>query len=139
MWILAEAFTAVVDETSEPVVANRDPNPRGTVAIQIGADRLAVMAEVTSDRGDRPAPPAERVRVHIILLCEHGTGLPLVGVSSQTASLREPHPNGRDLNRWGTSMSNSGEIHPSAINATSRAPAGVVRRPTRPETPSNRP
>ncbi len=31
---------------------------------------------MTGDRRDRPAPLAERVRAHIILLCEHETGLP---------------------------------------------------------------
>lgn len=43
----------------------------GAFAGQIRPDGLAVMAKMAGDRGDRPAPRAERVRVHIILPCEH--------------------------------------------------------------------
>jgi hypothetical protein len=76
MRVLDQPFTAVVDEHGEAILDRRGTHPGDAFAVQIGADRLAVMAEMRGDRRDRPASLAERVSVHIILLCEHGTGLP---------------------------------------------------------------
>jgi hypothetical protein len=76
MRVLDEAFAAVVDEHVERIDTAGATDISDSVAGQIGADRLAVAAEMTGDRRDRPASPVERVCVHIFLPCEHGTGLP---------------------------------------------------------------
>src|SRR5215218_2059350 len=76
MRILDQPRPAVVDEHDEPVLTRRGPHPSDAFVVQVAADRLAVMTEMTGDRRDRPTSLAERVSVHIVLLCEHGTGLP---------------------------------------------------------------
>ena len=60
--------------------------------VQRSANRLVVMTEMAGDRRDRPTSLAERVSVDIILLCEHGTGLPKSWLLSRTATLREHRP-----------------------------------------------
>ena len=55
MRVLDEAFPAVVDEHVEPIDTGRSADVGDTIAGQIGADRLAVAAEMTGDRRDRPA------------------------------------------------------------------------------------
>ena len=76
MRVLDESLTAIRGERIEHTCTGRSADACGAFAVQIRADRLAVMAEMASDRRDRPASLEERVRVHIILLCEHETGLP---------------------------------------------------------------
>src|SRR6185312_15398658 len=69
--VLAQPFPAVADERLErirlgPPALAGDPAP-----LQVGADGLAVMSQVSGDRRDRPAPAMQRVRVHIVLPCDH--------------------------------------------------------------------
>jgi hypothetical protein len=73
--ILTQPFAGVVDEPVEAVVARRCPHAGDPAAAQVRPDRLAVMAEMAGDRRDRPPLRAERVSVHIVLPCEHETGL----------------------------------------------------------------
>jgi hypothetical protein len=69
--IVREALTEVADVRPERVLAAAGALAGDAAAGQVGADGLAVMAEVPGDRADRLALPAERVRVHIVLPCEH--------------------------------------------------------------------
>jgi len=75
---LNQSLPAIVNERCEHVVTRRRPHTGTAFTVQIGTDRLAVMTQMAGDRSDRPASLTERVRVYIILLCEHGIGLPLV-------------------------------------------------------------
>jgi hypothetical protein len=45
--------------------------PRFPLAVQVVPDRIAVPADVAGDRGDRPALPAKRVDIHVVLPCDH--------------------------------------------------------------------
>jgi hypothetical protein len=92
MRILDQPFPAEVNERIEQLRTCPSAHARDAFAVQIRADRFAVMAEMASDRRDRPASLAERVCVHIILLCEHETGLPLwLACCRRQTALREPH------------------------------------------------
>ena len=99
MRILDQTLPAVVDEPVEPVVTPartppvRSPFRYERIVLQ-SWPRWRAIAEI-----DQPSL-AERVRVHIILLCEHETGRPLVLASCRRQTAwREPHP------MWWTSSS----------------------------------
>ncbi|KUL70032.1 hypothetical protein ADL34_06780 [Streptomyces sp. NRRL WC-3605] len=61
MWVIVEALTAVVQERHERV-RGLSALLRDALAVQVGADRLAVAAQMPGDRRDRP-PPTQRVRI----------------------------------------------------------------------------
>ena len=105
MRVLPQALAAVVHERGEPVRSGRSTCARRASAVQVGGDRLAVVSEMPGDRGDRPAPLAERVSVHIILLCEHGTGLPLMPAGRR----RPPAWKGAPPHRWTPQVRNFSE------------------------------
>ena len=65
----------------------RGPDTGLAVAVQIGADRLAVALEMAGDGRDRPAPFLQRVGFHVFSLCEHGSGAPSMLVGVRTASV----------------------------------------------------
>ena len=96
---------------TDPLARLRTPGSR--FAVQIGPDRLAVMAEMAGDRGDRPALPAERVDVHIVLPCEHENGAPSTLVVVRDHQHRgSPAPRGGATrvgnfseHQWGISVS----------------------------------
>jgi hypothetical protein len=69
--VLDQALAAVPGEYIERIRLAAPTSPGDAIAVQVGADGLAVMTEMPGDRGDRPAPAVERVRVHIVLPCEH--------------------------------------------------------------------
>jgi hypothetical protein len=69
--VIGQSLPEVADERRERVVGGADALAGDAAAGQVGADGLAVMAKVPGDRADRPALPAERVSVHIVLPCEH--------------------------------------------------------------------
>src|SRR5215210_4343887 len=93
MPVLEQTFPAVLDERVERIDTRRAAHISDACAGQIRADRLAVAAEMTGDRRDRPAPLMERVCVHIFLPCEHGTGLRRrAGGGRRPSASREPHP-----------------------------------------------
>jgi hypothetical protein len=69
--VLSQSLPAVAVERLERVRFGAGPLPGDPAAAQVGADGLAVMTQVPGDRGDRPTPAVERVRVHIVLPCEH--------------------------------------------------------------------
>ncbi len=71
MRVLEQPGPHVVLEAVKRVVVDAPAHADAAFTGQIGPDGLAVMAEVTGDRGDRPTSLAERVSVHIILPCEH--------------------------------------------------------------------
>jgi hypothetical protein len=58
--VLGQPFPAVVDERLERIRFTALALPGDPAAVQIGADGLAVMAQVPGDRGDRPAPAVQR-------------------------------------------------------------------------------
>ena len=103
--ILDQTRPAVVYESREPVWARRRSRSGRARAVQVAGDRLAVVSEMAGDRRDRPAPLAERVSVHIILLCEHGTGLPLMPAGRR----RPPAWKGAPPHRWTPQVRNFSE------------------------------
>jgi len=72
MRVLAQARADVVDERLERVSFGRLAFPGDPLVVEVGADGLAVPAQVSGDRGDRPALPAQRVSVDVFLPCQHG-------------------------------------------------------------------
>ena len=70
-WIIKQPLGRVAKERLEQIRVVTGPLPSDAVAGQVGPDGLAVMSQVPGDRRDRPALPAERVSVHIVLPCEH--------------------------------------------------------------------
>ena len=76
------------------------------------------MAQVPGDRRDRPAPAMQRVRVHIVLPCEHERWRSLRAARwSETGSLEGTSAVSAEPRGWGISVSRSGEIHLSAVSA----------------------
>jgi hypothetical protein len=65
MRVIGQPDPAVLHKRSHDIRAPAGPPPRLPVPAQIRADRLAVMTQVPGDRRDRPAPPAQRMRLHI--------------------------------------------------------------------------
>ncbi|WP_220454131.1 hypothetical protein [Nocardioides immobilis] len=72
MRILTEPLTDVFDERLERIVLGGLAHAGDPLTGQIGADGLAVPTQMPGDRGDRPTPPVQRVRVDVFLPCQHG-------------------------------------------------------------------
>jgi hypothetical protein len=70
--ILTKPFADIVDERLERVVVGGLPDAGDSLVVEVGADGLAVPVQVSGDRGDRPALPAQRVSVDVFLPCQHG-------------------------------------------------------------------
>src|SRR5690554_6201814 len=95
MRVLTQPLGHVGHETFEAVLAAAGPYARLAVAGQIRPDRLAILAQVPGDRGDRPAPSMQRVRVDVFLPCEHGGRAPSSWWWSETISIEgAPPPSG---------------------------------------------
>src|SRR5450755_2354706 len=74
-------YAAYAANVSAPAGAR---TPTLSLPVQVGADRSPVLADMPGDRRDRPAPPAQCVDVHVVLLCEHEAGpLRIAGVWSR--------------------------------------------------------
>ncbi len=120
--VLGQPRRAVDRERLERIRRRAGTKPGLTVAVEIGADGLTVPAQVAGDRGDRPAPGGQGVRVDVFLPCEHGdVGLLQAGEWSETTSLEGAPPVSAEPRGWGISVSRSGEIHLSAIRASTDA------------------
>jgi hypothetical protein len=74
--VLGQAQPAVLQERLRQRRLAAHPRLGDPPALEIGADGLAVMAQMPGDRRDRPALLAQRVRFHISLPGQH-PGLPL--------------------------------------------------------------
>src|SRR5690606_32910818 len=107
----------------EPVLASGLAHPGDAFVVQIGADGLAVTAQVPGDRGDRPTLPPKRVRVDVFLPCQHGKRglLREMACGQRPPSSKEPHPLPMGATGWGNSVSRTGEIHLSAIREAASA------------------
>lgn len=70
MWIIGEPLLAVLQEGHEGVRALTSL-ARDLIAVQIGADRLAVTSQMTCDRRDRPTLTTQCVSIHVFLPREH--------------------------------------------------------------------
>jgi hypothetical protein len=68
--VVGEPLAAVVQERYERI-RGLAALPRRTLAVQVGADRLAVASQMAGDRRDRPALATQRVRVEVFLHREH--------------------------------------------------------------------
>jgi hypothetical protein len=94
--VLAQPFPAVAGERLERIGLGPAALAGDPVAAQVGADGLAVMAQVPGDRRDRPAPAMQRVRVHIVLPCDHETWRSLRTAGGQRpAASKGPPPSRR--------------------------------------------
>ncbi|MFI2352901.1 hypothetical protein ACH492_39185 [Streptomyces sp. NPDC019443] len=70
VWVVAEPLAAVLQEGHERV-RRLTPISRDPFAVQISADRLAIVAQMPGNRGDRPALTTQRVSIHVFLPGEH--------------------------------------------------------------------
>ena len=77
MRILDQPQPAVLQERFRHRRFPPHPDLGDPPALEVGADGLAVMTEMSGDRRDRPTPLSKRVRFHISLPRQH-PGLPPV-------------------------------------------------------------
>jgi hypothetical protein len=70
MRVVAQPLAAVLQEGHKRV-RRLTPVSRDPLAVQIGADRLAVVPQMPGDRRDRPALTTQRVSIHVFLPAEH--------------------------------------------------------------------
>ena len=73
--VVAQPDGEVLDEGSEPVARRRLALTGLALSFDIGADGLAVAAEVAGYRRHRPPPLDQGADLHVFLLCEHVLGL----------------------------------------------------------------
>jgi hypothetical protein len=92
MRVVRQALRHVRRVTLERIGPRGLALPGRAVPVQVRADRLRITAHAPSDRTDRQALPAERMRVHVFLLRDHGGGPLRDGVWSETAILEGAHP-----------------------------------------------
>ncbi len=93
----------VLDQPSGHIVQIRRERVEGTIAhprfpltVQIVPDRFPVPADMTGDRSDRPALPAKRVDIHVVLPCDHEKWVSFELVSGQRPpASKETHPRWR--------------------------------------------
>lgn len=71
MRVIPEPDPAVLDERPDHRRCRPDTLLGLPLAIEVGTDRLTVMAKMPGDRRDRPTSPAQRVCFHIISPAEH--------------------------------------------------------------------
>jgi len=91
MRVLNQPGRAARGVPCERVVTGRCPDPDLPFPVEIHLDRLAVPADMPGDRRDRPTPPAQRVDVHVVLLCEHEAGpLRVAGGGQRPSASRGP-------------------------------------------------
>lgn len=125
MRILGQPRGAVHRERLERIRCAAGTDTRLPIAGEMGADGLTVPAQMAGDRGDRPTPGIQGVRVDVFLPCEHGdVGLLRAGVWSETTSLEGAPPVSAEPRGWGISVSNSGENHLSAVTAAVKRQGG---------------
>jgi hypothetical protein len=67
MRVVGQPDPAVLDERVDQIRHRLASRPRLAHPVQVRPDRFPIMAEVPRDRGDRPSPPAQRVRLHFFL------------------------------------------------------------------------
>src|SRR3954471_4883059 len=72
MRVIGEARDHVLAKRLKAARRRLAPRPR---PLEVLAHRLAIPAGVPRDRRNRPAPPRERVDLHIVLLSQHGKRL----------------------------------------------------------------
>jgi hypothetical protein len=92
VWIVLEPLRAVHLDPVERLHPRALAHSR-FAAVQIGADRLAVPAQVPGDRADRPAPLGQCMYLDVVLPCEHEQWGSFVLVRGQRPpASKEPHP-----------------------------------------------
>ncbi len=119
--VVPQPLAQVGGERPERVLTAARALPGDPAAGQVGAHGLAVTIKVPGDRRDRPALPAERVGVHIVLPCQHQIRVPSSRWwGSETATLegtrRHVTTPRSGCPKWGHSVSRTGEIHTSAVS-----------------------
>jgi hypothetical protein len=90
MRVIGQPDPAVHHKRRHDHRAPAGPPTRLAIPAQIRARRLAVMTQVPGDRRDRPAPPAQRLRLHIVLPREHPA--PKIVAMMITATIPEKQP-----------------------------------------------
>ena len=84
------AGSGSTQRTAPNTSGSRPPAARRPLPPQIRTDRLTVMTQMPGDRRDRPALPAQRMRLHIVLPREH-PGPPKIAAMMITATIPEKH------------------------------------------------
>jgi hypothetical protein len=65
--IVRQPLADVVGDVVERIRPGRRPDPGPALAVDVGADGLAVSVQMAGDRRDRPALLLQRLRFHIFL------------------------------------------------------------------------